>query len=229
MIRIQNLCKTHHISGRHRIVARNIHATFPTGVAVGLLGRNGAGKSSLLQMIAGTMRPDRGQILSSGRISWPVGFSGSFHPDLTGVQNMRFLARSYGVDTDDLLSFVEDFAGIGSYLALPVRSYSSGMRARLAFAASMGIPFDTYLIDEVTAVGDAQFRRKCERILQERMRQSGAIIVSHSLDLLARLCSAGAVLEEGRLEYYPRIQTAIARHQLAMLGPDTAEDQASRS
>lgn len=217
MIRLENLCKTHVLHGRRKIVARNIHATFPSGVSVGLLGRNGAGKSSLLEMIAGTLAPDRGRVVSGGTVSWPVGFSGSFHPDLTGAQNVRFVARIYGVDTRELLAFVEDFAEIGAHFDLPLRSYSSGMRSRLAFGCSMGIRFDTYLVDEVTSVGDALFRQKSERVFRARMAQSGAIVVSHSLGLLERLCEAGAVLEQGRLVYYPKIATAIA-HYTAMLG-----------
>lgn len=217
MIRLQNLCKTHRLHGRAKVVARNIHVTFPTGVSVGLLGRNGAGKSTLLEMIAGTLDPDRGEVISDGTISWPVGFSGSFHPDLTGAQNARFIARIYGVDTGELLDFVEDFADLGGHFHLPLRSYSSGMRARLAFGCSMGIRFDTYLVDEVTSVGDALFREKSEKVFRARMRESGAIVVSHSLGMLERICEAGAVLENGRLTYYPKIATAIANYT-AMLG-----------
>ncbi|MFX4296231.1 ABC transporter ATP-binding protein [Sulfitobacter sp. DFL-23] len=122
---------------------------------VTLLGRNGAGKSSLLRMVAGTMEPTSGRIVSNGTISWPVGFAGSFHNELTGAQNVRFVARIYGVDTGDLVDFVQGFAEVGQHFHLPLKSYSSGMKSRLAFGTSMGIAFDTYLIDEVTAVGDA--------------------------------------------------------------------------
>ena len=213
MIRLENICKTHVMMGRRKIVARNIHVTFPAGVSVGLLGRNGAGKSTLLQMIAGTMDPDRGRVIRQGRVSWPVGFAGSFHPDLTGVQNVRFVARVYGVDSDDLVAFVEDFAEIGPHFDLPLRSYSTGMRARLAFGCSMGIRFDTYLVDEVTAVGDPLFRRKSEAVFRARTAQSGAIVVSHSLEMLTRLCQSGAILEAGRLTFYPRIATAITHYR----------------
>lgn len=217
MIRLQNICKTHRLQGRGKIVARNIHATFPTGARIGLIGRNGAGKSTLLRLISGTMAPDRGAVIADGTISWPVGFAGSFHPDLTGAQNTRFIARIYGVDSAELTEFVADFAELGPHFSLPLRSYSSGMRARLAFGCSMGIPFDTYLVDEVTSVGDALFRRKSEEVFRARTRNSGAIVVSHSLGLLERICDAGAVLENGRLTYYPKIATAIAHYQ-AMIG-----------
>lgn len=213
MIRLENLTKVYYGRDQHKVVANNISATFPTGVAVGLLGRNGAGKSSLLRMIAGTIEPSSGQITTDGTISWPVGFSGSFHPDLTGVQNVRFIARVYGVDTDALVGFVEDFAELGVHFHLPFRTYSSGMRSRLAFGLSMGIKFDTYLVDEVTSVGDAAFRSKSEAMFQERMRDSGAILVSHGMGMLRRNCQAGAVLEDGTLTYFDNIEDAIARHE----------------
>lgn len=213
MIRLRDLSKTYHLHGRHTVVADRIDAVFPTGVSVGLLGRNGAGKSSLLQMIAGTLDPDEGEILSDGLISWPVGFAGSFHGDLTGAQNVRFVGRVYGVDTDELVAFVRDFAALGDHFYLPFRSYSSGMRSRLAFGLSMGIRFDTYLVDEVTSVGDALFKAKSKRVFADRMQESGAVVVSHSMGMLRSMCQAGAVLEKGRLEYFPDVEDAIARYE----------------
>ncbi|MFZ1468679.1 MAG: ABC transporter ATP-binding protein [Paracoccaceae bacterium] len=218
MIELRNLKKSYVLNGMVKIVARNINFTFPTGESVGLLGRNGAGKSTMLSMIAGTTLPDSGQILSTGTISWPVGFAGSFHGDMTGAQNAKFIARIYGVDTDEMVEFVREFAEIGQHFHLPLRSYSSGMRSRLAFGISMAIPFDTYLIDEVTAVGDAAFSAKSSAILKERMRSSGAIIVSHSMSLLKNMCKSGVVLEDGRVFHYARIEKAIEHHELLMKG-----------
>ena len=223
MVRLENLCKTFILRGQHKVVADNINVTFPSGVSVALLGRNGAGKSSLLQMIAGSLNPDSGQIRSTGSISWPVGFAGSFHPELTGAQNTRFIARVYGVDTQGLIDFVEDFAELGKHFRLPLRSYSSGMRARLAFGVSMGIRFDTYLVDEVTAVGDASFKTKSRIIFRERMRESGAIVVNHSMGMVRRICETGAVLENGQLTYYEDLEEAIAHHQFNT-GGDPADD-----
>lgn len=213
MIRIQNLCKTYVMRGRRKVVADNICVTFPPRTSVALLGRNGAGKSSLLKMIAGTMEPDTGRIFSVGTVSWPVGFAGSFHGELTGAQNARFIARVYGVDTDALTDFVEDFAELGPHFHLPVKTYSSGMRARLAFGVSMGIPFDTYLVDEVTSVGDVAFKRKSEALFAERLKTSGAIVVSHALGMVQRLCQHAAVLEDGKLTYYTDVDEAIRHHQ----------------
>ncbi|WCR11112.1 ABC transporter ATP-binding protein [Paracoccus stylophorae] len=212
MIRLQNLTKTYVLEGRRKTVARDITAVFPTGVSVALLGRNGAGKSSLLKMISGEMLPTSGEILSDGTISWPVGFAGSFHRELSGEQNCRFLARVYGIDTDEMVAFVKDFAELGDHFQLPIRTYSSGMKARLAFGVSMAVPFDTYLVDEVSAVGDAAFKSKSNRVFNERMAKSGAIVVSHSMGMLRKTCQAGAVLEDGRLSYYHDIEDAIEQH-----------------
>lgn len=212
MIRFENLSKWFWLRGRRKIVINDLNLTLPTGKSLALLGRNGAGKSTLLQMIAGTVRPSRGQIISDGTMSWPVGFGGSFHPELTGAQNVKFIARIYGVDTDSLLAFVEDFAELGRHFHMPVRTYSSGMRSRLTFGASMGIRFDTYLVDEVTAVGDASFKRKSQAIFRERMKDSSAILVTHIMPQVRDFCDAGIVLENGQLEYFDDLDEAIARH-----------------
>lgn len=212
MIVLENLTKTYILYGYRKTVMDNVTAVFPTHKSVALLGRNGAGKTTLLRMIAGTTSVTAGRILSDGSISFPVGFAGSFHPDMTGAQNIRFVARAYGVDTDSLISYVEDFAELGNHFYLPIRSYSSGMKSRLSFGLSMGLKFDTYLIDEITAVGDAAFKKKSERIFLERMSTSSAIFVSHSMTSARTLCNAGAVLENGNLYYYDKLEHAIAHH-----------------
>ncbi|WP_312525790.1 ABC transporter ATP-binding protein [Paracoccus sp. (in: a-proteobacteria)] len=216
MIKLRNLSKVYRLNGKTKVVADNINMKFPTGRAIALLGRNGAGKSSLLQMIAGTLEPTSGEILSDGSVSWPVGFAGSFHRDLTGEQNCRFVARVYGIDTDEMCDFVERFAELGQHFRLPVRTYSSGMKSRLAFGCSMAVPFDTYLIDEVTAVGDAQFKEKSNQLLLERLENASAIVVSHSLSSLRKICRSGAVLENGKLFYYRRLNDAIEHHMRNM-------------
>ncbi len=213
MIRFENLSKSFWVRGSRKTVIDNLNLTLPTGASLALLGRNGAGKSTLLQLISGTLSPDHGRILSDGTISWPVGFGGSFHRELTGAQNARFIARIYGVDTDGLQDFVEDFAEIGKHFHMPVRSYSSGMRSRLAFGISMGIQFDTYLVDEVTAVGDAAFKRKSRAVFQERMRSSSAILVSHDMAQVREFCNAGIVLENGELTYFDDLEEAVKYHQ----------------
>ena len=216
MVRFENVSKTFVLYGEHKTVADNINVTFPAGVSVALLGRNGAGKSSLLEMVSGTVKPDSGNIVIEGSVSWPVGFGGSFHKELTGAQNVRFIARVYGIDTEELLDYVQDFADLGKHFHLPFRTYSSGMRARLAFGLSMGVHFDTYLVDEISAVGDAAFKAKSHRVFTDRLRTSGAIVVSHSMMMVREQCQAGAVLEDGTLTYYENLDEAIVQHEINM-------------
>lgn len=213
MIEFQDISKGFWVRGVYQPVIRSLNLTLPSGKSLALLGRNGAGKSTLLSMVAGTMRPDTGQIVSDGSISFTVGYAGSFHGEMTGAQNTRFVARIYGVDSDELTDFVEDFAEIGKHFHMPVRTYSSGMKSRLAFGVSMGIKFDTYLIDEATATGDARFRKKSKTVFRERMAQSSAIMVSHSMGDIRDFCDAGLVLHDGTIEVYDNVEDAIERHQ----------------
>ncbi|QUJ76003.1 ABC transporter ATP-binding protein [Sulfitobacter albidus] len=212
MIRFENLSKSYWVQGTQKVVIDRLNTELPTGKSLALLGLNGAGKSTLMQLIAGTLRADSGRVVSDGSISWPVGFGGSFHPDLTGAQNVRFIARIYGVDTDELVAFVEDFAELGKHFNMPVRSYSSGMKSRLTFGASFGIRFDTYLVDEVTAVGDAAFRRKSQALFKERMETSSAILVTHEMGQVRSFCDSGILLHRGHLTYFEDVEEAIEAH-----------------
>ncbi|MEM9249433.1 MAG: ABC transporter ATP-binding protein [Pseudomonadota bacterium] len=223
MIRLNAVSKSYYTSGHREVVADAITATIPPGRRLALLGRNGAGKSSLLKMIAGTLEPDSGSITSTGTISWPVGYAGAFHGELSGAQNVRFIARVYGVDADELTAFVADFAELDHYFHLPVRTYSSGMRAKLSFGVSMGIAFDTYLVDEGTAVGDAAFRKKSEAYFMDRMRYAGAIFVTHGLKQARELCDCGAVLSNGHLTFFDNVEDAVDHHN-ALLEADRSDE-----
>ena len=213
MIRFEYVSKQDALNVKVKTVLEDVSFTLPSGRAVGLLGLNGAGKSTLLRLISGATAPSAGRIVTTGSVSWPVGFAGSFHPDLTGLQNCRFIARIYGVDTDELAAFVEEFAGLGMHFRLPFRTYSSGMRSRLAFGVSMGIRFDTYLVDEITAVGDAAFRERSDRLFKARLRDAGAVVCSHALPQIRTLCDCGIVLDEGQAYFYDALEEAIAHHQ----------------
>lgn len=213
MIHLENLTKYFPTRTGRQVIVEDLTATFPTGASVALLGRNGAGKSTLLKLIAGTIRPTSGRVLSTGSISYPVGFAGSFHPDLSGAQNTRFVARLYGVDSDSLLEFVEDFAELGGHFRMPLRTYSAGMRSRLSFGVSMGIPFDTYLVDEVTSVGDGAFRIKSINVFDARKEEAGAIVVTHSAAMVRRMCDMAAVMERGKLSFYEDIEEALELHE----------------
>lgn len=216
MIRLQRVTKSYRHKGETRYIVRDVSFTIPRGDSIGLLGRNGAGKSTLLRLIAGTIRPTSGKIIRMANVSFPLGFQGSFNASLTGEQNVRFVARIYGHDTEALVEYVEDFAELGAAYHMPVKTYSSGMKARLAFGVSMGINFDYYLVDEITAVGDSNFKKKCKNVFEEKLQSSDIIMVSHSTGSLKEYCTAGIVLEHGYLTYYPDIDDAIKAHNLNM-------------
>ena len=212
MIKLDGVTKAYRYQGIPKYIARDISVTIPKGAKLALIGRNGAGKSTLMAMIAGNLNPDRGRISVAGAISWPIGLTGTIQGDLTGIQNVRFLGRIYGVDTDELVDFVGSFADLGLNYAEPVRSYSSGMRGRLAFGMAMGIRFDTYLIDEVTSAGDAAFRKKSNRLFEDRLANAGLIFISHVEGQMRERCTSAAVLEAGGLTLFDDVNDAIAQH-----------------
>lgn len=216
MIRLEHVTKSFKHRGHRHYIVNDVSFTIPRGDGIGLLGRNGAGKSTLLRLIAGTIKPDSGRIIRRANVSFPLGFQGSFNGSLTGEQNVRFVARIYGHDTDDLVEYVQDFAELGNAYKMPVKTYSSGMRARLAFGVSMGVNFDYYLVDEITAVGDANFKKKCREVFSEKLKHSDIIMVSHAIGPLKEYCSTGIVLEDGIMTYYPNIDDAIAAHNRNM-------------
>ena len=220
MIALEHITKAYYYRGQPKFIARDISIVFPTDSRIGLMGRNGAGKSTLLSIIAGSLNPDAGRVRVTGTISWPIGLQGCIHPELTGAQNVKFIARVYGVDTGELMDFVADFAELGMSFNEPVRNYSSGMRARLNFGMSMGIRFDTYLLDEVSAVGDAGFKKKSKMVFDDRMSRAGVIVVTHSERTMRSLCTAGAVLENGQITFFPDVEEAIEVHNRNTLGDD---------
>lgn len=208
MIQLDRIYKTYPTNTGPNVVLDNVSITFPPGESVGILGRNGAGKSTLLRIIAGVEVPDAGQVIKTGRISWPIGFAGGFSLSLSGEENCRFVARIYGEDPDRVVASSRDFAELRQYFTMPVKTYSSGMRARLAFGLSMAIDFDVYLVDEVTAVGDAEFQEKCRRAFDERRERSSVIIVSHHLGTVNDYCRRCAVLRNGKLELFDSVTEA---------------------
>jgi capsular polysaccharide transport system ATP-binding protein len=216
MIEFRDVSKSYATVNGRKVVLDRLNLTLPRGAKVGVLGRNGAGKSTLLGMISGSVRADSGEIRRHGAISWPLGFSGSFHADLTGAQNVRFVARIYGMDTASMVDFVEDFAELGEFMDMPLRSYSSGMRARLAFGMSMGVAFDWYLVDEITAVGDAAFKAKCLAVFRDKLKDAGMLMVSHSPATIRSYCRSGIVLEDGEATYFENVEDAIAQHERNM-------------
>lgn len=205
MIELRNVTKVYSTHAGDHVVLDRINAIFPPNVSVGILGRNGAGKSTLLRIIGGAEQPDAGRVIRRGKVSWPIGFTGGFNGSLSGEENCRFVARIYGADVDSVVEFARGFADIGNYFRMPVRTYSSGMRARLAFGLSMAIDFDVYLVDEVTAVGDRVFQEKCRRAFAERRERSSVIMVSHQLSTMKEYCSKFALLLRGQLTMFDDI------------------------
>lgn len=216
MIVLENLCKAFRVNQTTTVVADGLSMAFPSGKTIAVMGKNGVGKSTLLKLIAGSLDPDAGQVIRHGSVSWPVGFQGALHKEMSAAQNVRFVGRVYGVDTDELINFVQDFAQLGRQFYLPVKTYSSGMRSRLSFGLSMGIPFDTYLVDEVSSVGDGAFKARAAALLDDRLTKKGAIVVTHSKKLIRRICDAACILENGRLGYFEDVDEAIKRHRRAL-------------
>lgn len=212
MIICENLGKSYAHGGNRKNVFEGLNLTIEKGERIALLGRNGAGKSTLIKLIGGVEMPTSGKVVRKMSVSWPLGFSGGFQGSLTGYDNIRFIARIYQRKHGAVLDFVEDFTELGKQLKMPVKTYSSGMRARLAFALSLAIEFDCYLIDEVILVGDQNFQRKCsEEMFQKRMDRT-MLIASHHTDFIQHFCQKAIILHRGEATLYDDIGKAIERY-----------------
>ncbi|MGP4887464.1 ABC transporter ATP-binding protein [Escherichia coli] len=217
MIKIENLTKSYRTpTGRH-YVFKDLNIEIPSGKSVAFIGRNGAGKSTLLRMIGGIDRPDSGKIITNKTISWPVGLAGGFQGSLTGRENVKFVARLYAKQEElkEKSEFVEEFAELGKYFDMPIKTYSSGMRSRLGFGLSMAFKFDYYIVDEVTAVGDARFKEKCAQLFKERHKESSFLMVSHSLNSLKEFCDVAIVFKNSYIiGYYENVQSGIDEYKM---------------
>ena len=216
MIELREISKSYRLGSGWHTVLDSVSAVFPTGRSVGILGVNGAGKSTLLRIIGGVEPPDSGTVRKNVRVSWPMGFSGGFSPNMTGRQGARFVARIYGESPRAVEHFSRDFAELGPYFDMPIRTYSSGMRARLAFAISFAVEFDCYLVDEVIATGDARFSKKYRREFKERASSASVILVSHNPEAIRAECDFAAVLTKGSLTLYETVDEAMDVYDLLM-------------
>jgi capsular polysaccharide transport system ATP-binding protein len=210
MIEAIDLVKEYPAHGGPVRVLDRVSISISPGEKLAILGRNGAGKSTLIKLIGGVEEPTSGTVRRGMTLSWPLGFEGGFHPFLTGYDNVKFIARIYNQPLDDLLAFTEDFAELGKQMHMPLETYSTGMRARLAFGLSLAIHFDCYLIDEVILAGDQRFHRKCREALFEQRGNRAMILASHAIDIVRDYCSRALVLKEGRGKIFNDIDTAIA-------------------
>jgi capsular polysaccharide transport system ATP-binding protein len=218
MIRLSSVNKVYPTRSGPAQILRDVNLTVQEGERVGILGRNGAGKSTLIRLISGAEFPTSGSVERQMSVSWPLAFGGAFQGSLTGLDNLRFICRIYGANPELHLPFVEEFSELGRYLREPVKSYSSGMRARLAFAISMVIEFDCFLIDEIIAVGDARFHEKCNRELFGNRGDRAMIIVSHQPAYILEHCTRAAVLSCGELYHFANVNDAFAfyHHEAAL-------------
>lgn len=212
MFELRNITKSYLTPKGRRHVFRDLSLKIPAGKNIGLIGRNGAGKSTLMRLLGGADVPDSGTIVTDKSVSWPVGLSGGFQGSMTGRENIKFVSRVYGAEGDAMrekVAYVQDFAEIGNWIDEPVKTYSSGMRSRLAFGLSMAFDFDYYLIDEVMSVGDAQFKRKCADVFEERLQKSKVVLVSHSMPEIKKLCDVVLLVRDGAVQIYDDVDEGI--------------------
>jgi capsular polysaccharide transport system ATP-binding protein len=213
MIRLESVTKSYKVPRGRHVVLDQVSFTLPERCRLGIFGANGTGKSALLRIIAGGEMPDSGRIVREGRVSFPVGFTGTFHPLLSARENVSFLARVYGMAPEEVVEWIESFAELGRYFDMPVGTYSSGMYARIAFATSFAFDFDVYLVDEVIEVGDARFRAKCAAAFEERMKTASLILVSQHVSTIRQFCNLAAVLHEGKLSRFVPIDDALGMYE----------------
>jgi len=230
MIRVEDITKFYQTNlGRHYVL-RDTSFYIPPLAKVGVVGRNGAGKSTLMRLLAGIDMPNKGRVVREGLISWPLGLATGLQSAMTGRENSRFACRIQGLgfaEMPEILDFIQAFSEIGRYFDEPVRSYSSGMKARLNFAIAMAFNFDCYLIDELTAVGDEVFKQKSRAMFEQKKSTSGFVLVSHSMSQLLSECESGLLIYEGTAQYFESIEEAVGRYR-SLIGVDEEEGERRR-
>lgn len=212
MLIFDRVSKFYRTKGVKRTILSDFSFQFPALRNVGIMGRNGVGKSTLMRLMAGIEPPDSGYVYRTSRVSWPLGFAGGFNGSMTGIENIRFVSRIYGQDTENIIAYVKEFAELGSSLSLPIKTYSSGMKARLAFGLSMAIDFDVYLIDEITAVGDEDFKKKSKSVFEDKLARSQIYMISHSPGTIRQYCDCGLLLEDNQIRFFDRVEDLLAAY-----------------
>ncbi|AWB32558.1 ABC transporter ATP-binding protein [Orrella marina] len=218
MIEFRNVTKSYkdRVTKKRHYVFRNLSFSVPPGRNVALIGRNGAGKSTMMRLIAGNDRPDSGKIITPDSISWPVGLSGGFQSSLSARENVKFVARiqgKRGADLQDIIRRVEEFAEIGEYFDRPMRTYSSGMRSRVGFGMSLAFEFDYYLVDEAMSVGDAHFRAKAAKAFKDKVGKANIILVTHGMGQVRQLCDCVLLLEKGQVKLFDDVEEGISAYE----------------
>lgn len=216
MIIVDNISKSYKVQGRRKLVFENLSFTLEKGSRLALVGPNGAGKSTLLRLLCGVERPNKGRIIRSSTISWPVGVGSGFMPNMTSRENIKFVCRLLDIkheDMQDKIAFVQQFAEIGDYFDMPVKTYSSGMRSRVTFGTSMAFDFDFYVVDESLSVGDGSFKKKSEQVFFDKSRDKGMLMVSHSMGTLRKFCNRGIFINKGKLVLSDDIEEIIGLYE----------------
>lgn len=213
MIDFINVTKTYPLKSGRRLILNNVSFDFPENKNLSILGKNGSGKSTLLRLIAGSEAPDYGKITRYGRFSWPLGFSGGFNGNLSGEENLRFICRIYGADLKKVTNYVRNFSELGQNLLEPVKTYSNGMKARLAFGLSLAMDFDVYLVDEVMAVGDPIFRKKSKEAFDEKRKHANLIMVSHEMKTVRDYSDSIIIMNNCNLIIYEDVEEGIKFYQ----------------
>ncbi len=208
-IRLDGIVKEYHTPIGTRRVLDGISFEIEKGEKIAILGRNGAGKSTLMKLIGGVERPTRGTMQFGMTMSWPIAFAGGFDHTMSGLDNIRFIARLYGVDEQEAVARVDNFAELGRLLNLPVRTYSTGMRSRLMFGLSLAVDFDCFLVDEMISVGDQRFQRKCHEEMFVKRAHCSMILVSHDTNIIRNYCKKALVLKNGRGRVFEDLDLAL--------------------
>ncbi|CAM4334332.1 hypothetical protein BOTU111921_24110 [Bordetella tumbae] len=212
MFTLDNITKSYRTTSGRKYIFRNLSMVIPPDRNIALIGRNGAGKSTLMRLLSGVDTPDSGVIRTDKSISWPVGQSGGFQGSMSARDNVKFVCRVYGYVGEEMRSkirYVQDFADIGSWFDEPIRTYSSGMKSRIAFGLSMAFEFDYYLIDEVMAAGDNTFRKKCQEVFNEKLGKSKIFLTTHNMKEVERLCDMVLLVDNGQLKVYDDVAEGI--------------------
>ncbi|MEO0635844.1 MAG: ABC transporter ATP-binding protein [Pseudomonadota bacterium] len=212
MIRLENVSKAFKTKGGRKVILSGQTYEFSPGYSYGLLGVNGAGKSTTMRILAGSELPDSGRVHRKRRISWPLGFAAGFNMTMSGRENLKFVARAYGEDWRRVFNFVADFAEIGDYMNSPLSEYSSGMLSRFAFGLSMAIEFECYLVDEITSVGDQRFQQRCREAFTQRRAVADIIMISHDMGTIEQYCDRGALLVDGKLMHFDTVEGAVSAY-----------------
>jgi capsular polysaccharide transport system ATP-binding protein len=209
MIAFEQVSKSFWTGTRRKVILDQASFKVELGRSMGILAGNGTGKTTIINMMAGLEKPDEGRIVTTSRISFPLGFMGGLVTRHTATENVRYIARLYGLDPDYVESFCRWLCGLEEYFDMPVGTYSAGMRSRLSFSLLLAIEFDIYLIDEgMPGTADAEFNRKAGSLLQDRLQKATVVVVSHDPRILERFCTSAGVLRDGRLYMFETLQEA---------------------